>query len=88
MIVGSILMIFCLFMISITAPEHYYQACVSTFLTFTDLTNLIFKLFLAQGLGMGIAVGIMYIPAIGLIPHYFQRHRALALGIATTVGCM
>lgn len=66
MIGGSILMLFCLFMISITTPEHYYQ------------------LFLAQGLGIGIAVGIMYIPAIGLIPHYFQRRRALALGIATT----
>ena len=29
----------------------------------------------------------MYIPALGIISHYFQRHRALALGIATSVGC-
>ena len=87
MIGGSILMVFCLFMISITKPEHYYQACIFTFPTFTDLTNISSKLFLSQGLGTGIAVGIMYIPALGLLSHYFQRRRALALGIATTVGC-
>ena len=87
MIGGSILMVFCLFMISITAPEDFYQACVSTFSTFVNSANIPLKLFLAQGLGIGIAVGITYIPAIGLIPHYFQRRRALALGIATTVGC-
>jgi MFS family permease len=86
MIGGSILMVFCLFMISITKPEQYYQACLSTFPTFTDSTDIPFKLFLAQGLGIGIAAGITYIPAIGLIPHYFQRRRALALGIATTVS--
>lgn len=66
MIGGSILMVFCLFMISITTPEHYYQ------------------LFLSQGLGIGIAVGITYIPALGILSHYFQRHRALALGIAAS----
>ena len=80
-------MVFCLFMISITTPEHYFQACIFTFQTLTDLTNIVFKLFLSQGLGIGIAVGMMYIPALGIISHYFQRHRALALGIATTVGC-
>jgi MFS family permease len=66
MIGGSILMVFCLFMISTTRPEHYYQ------------------LLLSQGLGIGIAVGIMYIPAIGILSHYFQRRRALAIGIATS----
>jgi hypothetical protein len=80
-------MVFCLFMISITTPEHYYQACIFTFPTFTDLTNIPFKLFLSQGLGIGIAVGITYIPALGILSHYFQRHRALALGIAASVSC-
>ena len=28
----------------------------------------------------------MYIPTLAIISHYFQRHRALALGIASTVG--
>ncbi|KAF8152955.1 major facilitator superfamily domain-containing protein [Crassisporium funariophilum] len=66
MIGGSILLVFSLFMISISKPEHYYQV------------------FLAQGLGVGIAAGIMYIPAIGVVSHYFQRRRALAIGIATS----
>ena len=87
MIGGSILMVFCLFMISITTPEHYYQACILTFLTFTDLINIPFKLFLSQGLGIGIAVGIMYIPTFAILSQYFKRHRALVLGIASTVSC-
>ncbi|KAF8810257.1 MFS general substrate transporter [Phlegmacium glaucopus] len=85
MIGGSILMVFCLFMISITTPEHYYQACIFIFTAFHRFHYLIFlKLFLAQGLGIGIAVGVMYIPALGIISHYFERRRALATGIATT----
>ena len=87
MIGGSILMVFSIFMISITTPQHYYQVCIFTFLTFTDSTNIPSKLFICQGLGLGIAVGIMYIPALGIISHYFQRRRALALGVATSVGC-
>ena len=87
MIGGSILMVFCIFMISVTKPEQYYQACIFTSPTSTDLTNIPPKLFLSQGLGIGIAVGITYIPSIGIISHYFQRRRALALGIATSVGC-
>ncbi|KAF9484040.1 MFS general substrate transporter [Pholiota conissans] len=43
-----------------------------------------YQLFLAQGLGMGIAIGLMYIPAIGIISHYFQKRRALAIGLATS----
>ncbi|KIM41319.1 hypothetical protein M413DRAFT_72154 [Hebeloma cylindrosporum] len=66
MIGGFILFEFCLFMISISKPEQYYQ------------------LFLAQGLGMGIAIGIMYIPALGIVSHYFQKRRALAIGLATS----
>ncbi|KAF8199455.1 major facilitator superfamily domain-containing protein [Pholiota molesta] len=66
MIGASVLFEFCLFMISISQPEQYYQ------------------LFLAQGIGMGIAIGLMYIPAIGIISHYFQKRRALAIGLATS----
>ncbi|TFK32267.1 major facilitator superfamily domain-containing protein [Crucibulum laeve] len=66
MIGGSLLLVFCLFMLSITQPEQYYQV------------------FLTQGLGMGIAVGMTYIPGLGVVSHYFQRRRALAIGVATT----
>ncbi|KDR76989.1 hypothetical protein GALMADRAFT_66206 [Galerina marginata CBS 339.88] len=66
MIGGAALFLFCLFMISISQPEHYYQ------------------LFLAQGIGMGTAIGMMYIPALGVVSHYFQKRRALAIGLATS----
>jgi len=63
---GSVLFVFCLFMLSLSRPEHYYQV------------------FFTQGLGLGAAIGITYIPGLGVIAHYFQRRRALALGIAAS----
>jgi len=86
MIGGFVLFEFCLFMISISKPEQYYQVIGLYHLQSpaVSLTNL--KLFLTQGLGMGIAIGIMYIPALGIVSHYFQKRRALAIGLATSVG--
>jgi len=37
--------------------------------------------FLAQGVGMGFAMGMMFMPALGIPSHYFKRRRALAMGI-------
>jgi len=77
---------FCLFMISISKPEQYYQVIGLYHLKSgaVSLTNP--KLFLAQGLGMGIAIGTMYVPALGILSHYFQKRRALAIGLVTSVG--
>ena len=47
------------------------------FQAFNNLTNRPLNLSLAQGLGIGIAVGMTYIPSIGVIPHYFQARRTL-----------
>lgn len=44
------------------------------------------QVFLAQGMGVGIACGVTYVPGFGLIPHYFQRRRALAMGIVSSVS--
>lgn len=63
---GSALFVFCLFMLSITKPEQYYQV------------------FLCQGLGLGLAIGITYVPCLGVLSHYFRRRRALILGIASS----
>ncbi|RXW20849.1 hypothetical protein EST38_g4991 [Candolleomyces aberdarensis] len=61
MIGGSVLLVFCLFMISITQP-----------------------LFILQGVGIGAAIGMMYIPAVGICSHYFRKRRPFAIGIATS----
>ncbi|KAF8888859.1 major facilitator superfamily domain-containing protein [Infundibulicybe gibba] len=63
---GATLMVFCLFMLSISQAEQYYQV------------------FLAQGLGMGIAIGVTCVPCLAIVSHYFMRHRSLALGVASS----
>ncbi|KIK69482.1 hypothetical protein GYMLUDRAFT_237272 [Collybiopsis luxurians FD-317 M1] len=42
------------------------------------------QVFLCQGLGVGIATGMMYVPSVAIISHHFQRRRALAM---TLVAC-
>ncbi|PYH95225.1 MFS monocarboxylate transporter [Aspergillus ellipticus CBS 707.79] len=42
------------------------------------------QLFLAQGVGQGLGCGLMFCPTIALIPTYFTKHRAIAIGIAAS----
>ncbi|KAK7058113.1 MFS general substrate transporter [Favolaschia claudopus] len=44
----------------------------------------LYQIFLAQGLGVGIGSGAMYVPSIAVVSHYFQRRRALAMAIVAT----
>lgn len=37
--------------------------------------------FLAQGVGMGIGMGLMFLPSLQVTSHYFTRRRSLAMGI-------
>ncbi|KAK1224677.1 hypothetical protein PQX77_012423 [Marasmius sp. AFHP31] len=37
--------------------------------------------FLAQGIGMGLAMGILFMPTLSIASHYFKKRRALAMGI-------
>ena len=41
--------------------------------------------FLLNGVGIGLAVGLMYIPGMGILSHYFLKRRTVAQGIAVTV---
>ena len=50
------------------------------------LNRCLTQVFLAQGLGVGLASGITYVPSYGIIPHYFRRRRALAMGIVSSVS--
>ncbi|KAF8625091.1 hypothetical protein AX15_005570 [Amanita polypyramis BW_CC] len=48
-----------------------------------------YQVFLAQGLGNGIAMGLLYTPGLAVVSHYFKRRRAFVMGIAaagTAVG--
>ncbi|KAG2076074.1 MFS general substrate transporter [Suillus decipiens] len=41
--------------------------------------NQYYQIFLAQGVGLGIASGLVYVPSIAVISHYFRRRRTLAM---------
>jgi len=41
-----------------------------------------YQVFLTQGVGVGISVGFLALPAVSVISHHFERKRALAMGIA------
>ncbi|KIK62268.1 hypothetical protein GYMLUDRAFT_242947 [Collybiopsis luxurians FD-317 M1] len=44
--------------------------------------------FLAQGIGCGIAQGMMYLPCIAVVSHYFRQRRALAMTIVASGSSM
>ncbi|KAG8217834.1 major facilitator superfamily domain-containing protein [Butyriboletus roseoflavus] len=43
-----------------------------------------YQIFLAQGIGLGIAQGIMYIPTMAVVSHYFRQHRTLAMSLVAS----
>ncbi|KAG2049984.1 MFS general substrate transporter [Suillus hirtellus] len=40
-----------------------------------------YQIFLSQGIGLGIAIGLTNVPSIAIVSHHFQRRRAVAMGI-------
>ncbi|KAG2152574.1 major facilitator superfamily domain-containing protein [Suillus bovinus] len=38
-----------------------------------------YQIFLCQGLGLGIASGLLYVPSMAVISHHFQRRRTLVM---------
>ncbi len=36
---------------------------------------------LAQGLGMGLGMGVMFLPTLSIPAHYFKAHRTTATGV-------
>lgn len=41
-----------------------------------------YQVFLTQGLGAGISLGFLFLPALTVLSHHFARRRALAMGVA------
>ncbi|KAF9465927.1 major facilitator superfamily domain-containing protein [Collybia nuda] len=40
-----------------------------------------YQTFLAQGIGMGLGMGLMFLPALTVTSHYFRARRSLAMGV-------
>ncbi|KAI8633553.1 MFS general substrate transporter [Xylariaceae sp. FL1651] len=49
-----------------------------------SISTQYWQLFLTQGVLSGIGAGIYFTPAISLVNTYFDKHRGLAVGLATT----
>jgi len=41
-----------------------------------------YQIFLSQGVGMGLALGLTFIPTVSITTHHFSKRRALASGIS------
>jgi len=53
-----------------------------------SLATEFYQLLLAQGILIGVCLGMLYIPSIALINLYFTTRRGLALGLATSGGAI
>lgn len=43
-----------------------------------------YQIFLSQGLGIGIGCGMMFLPALSVQAHHWDKYRAMAMGIVLT----
>ncbi|GJC86374.1 aspyridones efflux protein apdF [Colletotrichum liriopes] len=50
----------------------------------TSLCTLYWQVMLAQGICIGIGMGLIFLPSMAIMPQYFHRRRALAIGIASS----
>lgn len=49
-----------------------------------SLCRQFWQVVLAQAIGMGIGIGLLFLPSISILSQYFFRRRSLAIGIAVT----
>ncbi|KAL2142700.1 hypothetical protein VTI28DRAFT_788 [Corynascus sepedonium] len=49
----------------------------------TSLCTAYWQVMLAQGIAMGIGMGLTFLPSAAILGQYFSRHRALALGLSS-----
>jgi len=50
----------------------------------TSLTHTFWQAFLAQGVGIGISIGLLFLPALGIVTQYFMKRRGIATGVVVT----
>lgn len=50
----------------------------------TSIAYEYWQIILAQGLFMGIGLGCVFMPSVGMIASYFVKRRGMAMGIAST----
>ncbi|KAF8841531.1 MFS general substrate transporter [Paxillus ammoniavirescens] len=70
--------------------EGYFNHCIgfgsliylfSIFMLSLAQPHKYYQVFLAQGIGMGVGMGLLFLPAISITSHYFRRRRTAAMGV-------
>ncbi|THH29161.1 hypothetical protein EUX98_g5021 [Antrodiella citrinella] len=56
----------------------------SIFMLSLTRQNQYYQVFLAQAVGMGLGLGLTFLPSLSIVSHHFRRRRALAMGIVVT----
>ncbi|KAF5341733.1 hypothetical protein D9611_001313 [Ephemerocybe angulata] len=57
---------------------------VALFMLSLSHENRYYQVFLTNGVALGLACGITYVPSLGIVSHYFHRRRSLAIGIVSS----
>ncbi|KAG1742381.1 major facilitator superfamily domain-containing protein, partial [Suillus paluster] len=55
--------------------------CFFLFMLSLAKPNGYYQIFLSQGIGSGVAIGITNVPSIAVVSHHFQRRRAFTMGL-------
>ncbi|KAJ7578598.1 MFS general substrate transporter [Mycena floridula] len=58
-----------------------FLSAFSLFMLSLSKPGQYYQVFLSQGIGQGIGIGLTLVPSIGVVAHYFRRKRGLAMGI-------
>lgn len=54
----------------------------------TSLCQELWQTILAQAVGTGLGLGLVYLPSLSVLSEHFYKRRALAMGIAQTGACV
>ncbi|KAG1820096.1 major facilitator superfamily domain-containing protein [Suillus variegatus] len=61
-----------------------FLECLSLFMLSLSKSDQYYQIFLSQGLGLGIATGLLYIPSVAIISHHFRQRRTLVMTFVAT----
>lgn len=68
----------------VDAPGYILAGTPHSLFFITSRWTALSQVFLAQAVGMGVGLGMTFLPSISVVSHHFKAHRALAIGIVAT----
>lgn len=71
-----------------TGPPQPLLSGLSVGPSYLAPSDALCQVFLSHGLAGGLGVGLTYVPSFGVLSHYFDKRRALAMGIASSGSCI